>query len=462
MSDLGDPVSKAILIIKSSPKSLQTAEAFLRNRDWVIFSTTNLKEALNFLVEHKPPFVMVSADHTARKVRVLPKILIQAFPVCVISFVEQASTASYRLLMEAATEYKVNPPVSGPAIERTINRYIRDQERITEEAEAAAANDAASAAHLQALARLKSIKALESEEPESLEARNTEDFSSDAPEQALTQPNEIWARMNQDSLVVGREIDEEELPSVIGEGAQKALDETAEIGDGVIHEAVETAADVACITIESTRFAGYLVAALGKDRKIDDEFIEGIRGRLIKFLADNGEVLNHEEKLSLKIKPVNFQGWALQYADFLRKSVHRGNEVAMAFFPSKKVKSEVGESASSDMVSIQLEEIQVDVPLEFNLYLYMPVNNKYVLYTPKGSKLYQPQKNRMEVQGVKNVHILKSEVQDLSRFRVQNHLNTMIDQFQANQPKSDPSQSDQKESDQSQSDQTKDLKKKLA
>lgn len=89
MSDLGDPVSKAILIIKSSPKSLLTAEAFLRNRDWVIFSTTNLKEALNFLVEHKPPFVMVSADHTARKVRVLPKILIQAFPVCVISFVEQ-------------------------------------------------------------------------------------------------------------------------------------------------------------------------------------------------------------------------------------------------------------------------------------------------------------------------------------------------------------------------------------
>ena len=37
--------------------------------------------------------------------------------------------------------------------------------------------------------------------------------------------------------------------------------------------------------------------------------------------------------MSLNIKKVDFEDWALEYADFLRKSVHDGEEIAMAFFP---------------------------------------------------------------------------------------------------------------------------------
>lgn len=74
-------------------------------------------------------------------------------------------------------------------------------------------------------------------------------------------------------------------------------------------------------------------------------------------------------------------------------------------------------------------------PLEFNLYMYMPVNQKYVLYTPKGSKLYQEQKSRLEQKGVKDLHMLRAEVQDLSRFKAQNHLNSIIDQYEADSAK---------------------------
>ena len=461
MEDSEQQFEKAILIIKASSKSLVTTETFLRNRGWLIFSTINLKDALNFLVEHKPPFVMVSADHPQRKVRVLPKILIQAFPVCIISFVEQTTTASYRLLMESTSEYKVNPPVTGPAVERAISRYVRDQERITSEIAQEAENEAAQAARLQALNHLKNLRSLGTEDykndvieethpltpgpdseaysegdPQANSEANAEGFT-----QELTQPHETWTDEEPKSdaftgpSIMGREINDPAEMKTLGLGTLSALKEASNVGDGRVSQHLGVATNVACIVIESTRFSGYLVAALGKNRKMDDAFLVGIKQRLTKFLIENGETLSQDEQMNLVIKPVDFQNWALEYAEFLRKSVHNGDEVAMAFFPSKQTKAEVGESASTDMASVKLEELVVNVPLEFNLYMYMPVNQKYVLYTPKGSKLYQEQKSRLEQKGVKDLHMLRAEVQDLSRFKAQNHLNSIIDQYEADSAK---------------------------
>jgi hypothetical protein len=464
LQDSEQQLSKSILIVKASTKSLVTTEAFLGNRGWLIFSTTNLKDALNFLVEHKPPFVMISVDHPQRKVRVLPKILIQAFPVCIIAFVEQTTTASYRLLMDANTEYRVNPPVTGPAVERAISRYVRDQEKIAADIEQAAENDAAQAARLQALNQLKSLRSFGTEEYQNDVEEESHQLTpgpdTDLEQTDLTETHATWKDdenppkdqnlPKDESLpsdvftgpsVLGREINNPAAMKDLGLSTLMALKNSANVGDGKVSQPLGTATNVACIIIESTRFSGYLVAALGKNRKLDAAFLGGIKQRLTKFLIESGEVLSQDEQMDIVIKPVDFQNWALEYAEFLRKSVHNGDEVAMAFFPIQKPTAEVGESASTDMASVKLDDLVVNVPLEFNLYMYMPVNQKYVLYTPKGSRLYQEQKSRLEGKGIKDLHMLRAEVQDLSRFKAQNHLNSMIDQFQSSGAKAQKKES---------------------
>ncbi|MCX7977979.1 MAG: hypothetical protein N2578_03150, partial [Bdellovibrionaceae bacterium] len=127
-------IKKTLLIIKSDPKSLGTAEAFLRNREWFVYSTNNLKEAMMFLVQKKPSFVMVAVDHPNKKVRALPKLIVQALPCCVIAYAETSSAKAFRFLQESGVEYRVNPPVTGPAIERTVNKYIKDQQAAEEKA----------------------------------------------------------------------------------------------------------------------------------------------------------------------------------------------------------------------------------------------------------------------------------------------------------------------------------------
>jgi hypothetical protein len=144
-------------------------------------------------------------------------------------------------------------------------------------------------------------------------------------------------------------------------------------------------------------------------------------------------VKNEEENMNLKIKQVPFEDWAIEYAEFLRKSVHKGDEVAMAFFPHANVKANFSDSASDDMLAVSLEDLKEDTPVEFNLYVYLPANQKYILYTPRGGKLYGKQKEKLAQQGVSHMHMMKNDVQDFNKYRAQNYLNGKIEEFEVKQ-----------------------------
>lgn len=217
--------------------------------------------------------------------------------------------------------------------------------------------------------------------------------------------------------------------SIILKGTKQALDQTVQVNDGEVRQAVQDSSQVACIVVESEKFNGYLIAALGKNRKMDGPFVKAIQDRLFKFLKENGENVADKESLNLKIKKVEFEDWALEYADFLKKSVHNGDEVAMAFFPIASARTEVGESASTTMASVKLSEMEGDKQVEFNMYLYLPSNKKYILYTPKGGTFYSNQKSRLQEKGVKEVHMFKSEVNNLAKYKAQNYLNNLIDAY---------------------------------
>ena len=133
--------------------------------------------------------------------------------------------------------------------------------------------------------------------------------------------------------------------------------------------------------------------------------------------------------MNLKINKVPFEEWALAYADFLRKSVHNGEEIAMAFFPRSDMQGKWAKAKDDEMFMISLDEIRADSPIEMNLYLYLPKNNKYCLYTPKHGRFSQTQKERLIRQGVTHLHAMKLDMEDFKRYRAQNFLNEKIDDF---------------------------------
>lgn len=500
-----EPENKKLLIIKATPTSLGTTEGFLKNREWNIKSTSNLKEALIFLVQEQPRFVMVCIDHPNRKVRNLPRILTQAFPVCVIAFTEISSAASYNLLNTSSTEYVVYPPVTGPAVERTVNKFYKDQQSkgVSNPFQRSGPGQAGT----DGLIAIKGDGAggeAQSAQSILLQLLNSDDntATSGSPPNGSgvgylkgtnseinlgIQPSPIdndgggptWARQNPgkgpgytpdyddtDDAGTGKgpysnhkntgggwaplpeqkkkrpQLTPEQVEndprstksdSIILRGTKEALDKSCLKTDCSEASPVDEATHISCIVIESSRFSGYLITAMGKNKKNDDAFIGKVRERLFRFLRDNGEILEDSDSINLKIKEVPFDSWALEQAEFLRKAVHEGNEVAMAFFPCSQVRTVCGQSPDAEMTSIHLNDLAGDVAVEFNVYIYLPKNNKYVLYTPRGSKFFSVQKERLINQGISNLHILKAEVQDLDKYRAQNFLNEQIHIFEDKQ-----------------------------
>ncbi|MCB0368130.1 MAG: hypothetical protein KDD45_01510 [Bdellovibrionales bacterium] len=570
-------IKKSLLILVSKPGSTSGAEAFLRNREWLVHSTSNLKEFLIYIIQKKPSFVMISVDHSHKKIRVMPTIILQTFSACVITFAENSTSVSFRKLQDINCEYRVNPPATGPAIERAVNKYLKDLEKkqrgenVKDSAETGAegsssfdtveikgekysgvtkiegsqnasggnqnftgdaggfsssllsqlmggdddgdgfegsaqdasgafitksgdssgsgfwapddsysdknpnqrdpnnvtyneddftggflsgnngtssyqeGSDGHSGAAIGGSIKSPQTPGFDNQEPGALGSnsaggslsqnkKNNSDPGAfaGAGENSFSGKLEKQKRIDPKLKVItqkGRNVNDL-AESIILKGTKHALTESVQVNDGVIEQEIEDSSHVACIIVESDRFSGYLIAAMGKNRKMDGSFIKCIQEKLFKFLNENGESVSEKDNLQLKIKKVEFQDWALEYADFLKKSVHNGEEVAMAFFPVNNVKPEVGDSASATMASVKLSDIEADKAVDFNVYVYLPANKKYILYTPKGSKFYGNQKSRLETRGVKEVHMLKSEVNDLTKYKAQNYLNNLIDSYE--------------------------------
>ncbi|MGZ3746919.1 MAG: hypothetical protein ACXWRE_06120 [Pseudobdellovibrionaceae bacterium] len=483
-----DTIPKTMLILKSQPGALGVVEVFLRNRGWQLHSTADLKEAMVQIVTQKPSYILISVDHSNKKTRALPKLLTSAFPVATIVFAESQSSVSYKILNESVTDYRVYPPVTGPAIERCVNKYLKDQqtkasiqknENFKSGGKGAAGSevvsikgssdfnsegatrlltqflgeDAGMLTAIQVAAKGEYNNSIIAqpwtEEGEGLlENSSAQDLRAtqqgQSPQQhgfskgatAPEQKGSHWEPLSENEYS-RRQAEgwarSEANETLIARGVQRSLEESVDARGGGPQAKIEETTSVACILVDSPRFSGYLIAAMGKNHKIDKVFMEGIKERLFKFLKENGEEVSKNDSLGINIKQVDFEPWALMYAEFLRKSVHQGNEVAIAFFPRRPIHTILEESSHHEMAKLPLEEFQGDRQVEFDLYVYLPSNNKYVLYTPKGGIFYNTQMDRLKKQGVTHMHIEKNAAEAVTKYKAQNYLNDMIEDHEQNQ-----------------------------
>lgn len=226
-----------------------------------------------------------------------------------------------------------------------------------------------------------------------------------------------------------------EKNSILVEGSKQALEGVINVNEKENVKAVEVATNVSCIIVESTKYNGYLVVAMGSNRKIENSFMKVLKKHLFKFLKENGEQITDEDQLQLKLEPVEFQDWAIEHAEFLRKSIHNGNEVAMAFFPCSEIQIPLEGGNDKDMLTVDLKNLRGDLKMEFDIYIHMPINNKYVLFTPKGGVLYSRQKERLLKKGIQKMHLHKNSIQDVKKYTAQNYLNDKIQEFQSKDTK---------------------------
>lgn len=541
MADTNDPkdrkdstveTKRQLIILKAKPNSLKSAEAFLRNRSWDLLTTTEVKKSLPAILSGKASYILLTVEHANTNVMKLPSVINQNLKIPIIYFAEGVSPHGPAILNKLAYPYVIYPPVSGPAIERMILKYERDEKNRLESLNAETksehqftdSNSSDQTYRINA-AREEMAKVFGGEGGSDMDffshqkgTSGTFDTNQSGPnlhsarESALghgSQGNrpgasgqgsgissahsvrdshendassvgaDVRAFLNGDgdkaaptfnendksvfakktngkSIIVGldkaKSKKETEAPvtargnfsiskdsksvvlpgegpaasdSIMIQGAQHALEAVVRDPTESSH-ALGISTDLHCFFVETAKFRGYVLVAYASNRELAKQFKDDLRKTFLKFIRASGISIEIKDTADVTILEVDFEDWSLKESEFLVKSVHEGAEVAVTFFPTDETHRSVEISADGKMLSVPLEDIEVGVPLDFDLFIHLPTNNKYFHYTKKNGQISQSQKDRLLKSKMNDLHVMPEARNNVSKYRTTKFLNSKI------------------------------------
>lgn len=539
--DVKDPTvetKRQLIILKAKPTSLKSAEAFLRNRSWDLLTTTEVKKSLPAILAGKASYILLTVEHANANVMKLPQVINQNLKIPIIYFAEGLSPHGPALLNKLAYPYVIYPPVSGPAIERMILKYERDEKNRLESLDASAKTDhqfsdstpvdqtyrinaareemakvfggeggsdmdffshqkgvsgsfdtnqagsgnlahstkeqgitnqnlhsaresaLGSSGQANALSSAHSVRNTGSDDPKSVGAdvraflngegdKTAPTFADDKSVFAkkssgkniivgLDKPKvkkeaEVTPQAARGNFQISSDSKSVVLPgqgtvksdSIMIQGAQHALETVVRDPTEASH-ALGISTDLHCFFVETAKFRGYVLVAYASNKDLAKQFKDDLRKTFMKFIRASGLAIEIRDWADVTILEVDFEDWSLKESEFLVKSVHEGAEVAVTFFPTDETHRSVEISPDGKMLAVPLEDIEVGVPLDFDLFLYMPTNNKYFHYTKRNGQISQSQKDRLLKSKMNNLHVLPDARANVSKYRTTKFLNSKI------------------------------------
>jgi hypothetical protein len=166
------------------------------------------------------------------------------------------------------------------------------------------------------------------------------------------------------------------------------------------------------------------VVATAGNAKLD--FTLRLRRHLSETLTLGNDFIRIGDLHSIDIDDVEFERLAGHIGEFFNKGFHLGNEIAVSFFRAQNVDVAVANSPLDGYLRTSLNEISDRAPLEFDVYVYMPLNKKFVLYRRAGSSIEAEQKKTLEFHGINEVHFKRSAVEALSRHKARSFINSLV------------------------------------
>lgn len=181
-------------------------------------------------------------------------------------------------------------------------------------------------------------------------------------------------------------------------------------------ENIPRASRVTCFRAHTKNLSGYFVIAYGQNRSVDPAWTARLQDEIRQYVATFEEHPLLEPGLEIEIVEVNFHKWTKEQADFLSYASHQDNEIALAFFRDT-APMDVRDSAHPGHCEIGIENIRGDAVTDFDIYIYLPQNARFVLYTPRGGTFYESQKRKLISDGIQSVHVNKKSLDEVRRQR---------------------------------------------
>ncbi|MBC7465295.1 MAG: hypothetical protein H7256_04830 [Bdellovibrio sp.] len=429
---MSDKVKTKLFFLKSFPNDLKTIEGYLAKRNFEIMSECDLRDGILKLIPFEPAYVFIAWDHPNEKILSVPKVIHQSSSAAIIPYITSSTKEQTRKL-EAATNYthKLYPPLSGPAIMRIISKIERQA--------ADAAKDPTRHRSLNlednSIINVKGSFGAEDLEKFLKDIENSEKEKADAKKtlaDALLKRNQAKLKSLQLQSL------DEKLKSLL----QKKFEDDVK---NQMMEMVQTSHDgenatagtdkssvrkLLCVIVQSASWCGYLLVSSQIEINNDD-YKSLIQAWLQDQLVDLAEISKYDY-FEVKLDVGNYselKTWVQERSDYLEFIEIDKNEIFVSFFTldPKYLMLELNEV--HEMLEVPIDLIDVDRTIAFSLFIHLPENKKYLLYTLPLQSLTSSQKQRLLD---KNVQTLFTPVEfeaELKKLKAEKFLNSSLQQM---------------------------------
>ncbi len=169
---------------------------------------------------------------------------------------------------------------------------------------------------------------------------------------------------------------------------------------------IDEVSNLTVSVIKSSRFKGYLVSGQASDVS-NPKFMKKVFDNLGKEMEAQNEALSTLcGVLELKLDAVPFKKWTKEKADFVIQSQIGNEEILFAFVPVEDLPQNF---IDEDLVPVPIERFEEDKILYFDIFIYMPMNNKHILYLRNGAVFTKLSKDRLKSYNTKVLYVKKAD-----------------------------------------------------
>lgn len=419
-----------LFFLKSNSTDLTSVETYLLKRDYEVLSESDLKKGILSIIQNQPTYVFLAWDHPNEKIFNLPKIIRYSTPATtIIPFTLASSSSFIRKLDFSGYANRLYPPASGPSVVRLISKI--EKEIKAEEADPNSKRKALSFAQAQnhKASSQEASRLLEQFLKELEEAAPV--VGSQKPPYDMTSFNENQEKLKKQSY---RQIDEklkQLLQQKFNENIKLQIQDlaTAPIENQTI-KSKNNIQKTLCVIVQSSTWCGYLLVTSQLEINNED-YKTLIQNWLQDQLADLGEISPYDYfNVDLNFTEISeATSWLQKTADYLEVLEINDNTIYLSFFTLDPKHLLIEVSENHEMLEVALNIIEENKTVNFGLFLHLPENKKYILYTLANQSMQPNQKQRLLEKAVRNLYTPVEFETELKKLTAEKFLNDSLNKM---------------------------------
>lgn len=376
---------RTTLFFIASPKYKLTAvENFLKKRNYDVHVATDVKAGLLKLIEVQPDIVFIALDQGSPKIDALPQIIGQCVQTNIIPFAHSNTREAIKKLDESVFSNKIFPPLSGPAVERMSLKL-----------KANAKTGDLQSKHLKNLDLVVNgfFDQLNEKQKGKTEDKNEQQNKIKGKTKELKDKNFFYSTAKKKKISSEQKDNlkknfEDSIKSDLSDILETCQNDTS---SNIIP--LKEKKTIHCLLVQSKDWTGHLMAY--SNTNLESHLLEPV---FKNWVSKEFQYFNDQEShvfFEIEINLHDFQVWVENKAEYFETLKVNDSELMLSFvgIEPKHLLMEFDEE--HDLVDVHLDWVPLKTELHLSLYLHLPENKKFLLYTPKNQQMSDNQRQRL-------------------------------------------------------------------